>query len=57
MTATYETLCKEFQVSGPKVKAISKIIHDVDPTDEKFGAEGKNCCRRRIGFHISEISA
>jgi hypothetical protein len=34
---TFETLCKEFQVSDPKVKVISQIIHDADLGDEKFG--------------------
>ncbi len=34
---TFETLCKEFPVSDPKVKVISQIIHDADLGDEKFG--------------------
>ena len=33
---TFETLCKEFQISDPKVKVISQIIHDADLGDEKF---------------------
>jgi hypothetical protein len=34
---TFETLCKEFRISDPKVKLISQIIHDADLGDEKFG--------------------
>jgi len=34
---SFETLCKEFRISDPKVKVVSQIIHDADLGDEKFG--------------------
>ena len=34
---TFETLCKDFDISDAKVKVIAQIIHDADLEDEKFG--------------------
>ena len=54
---TFETLCKEFQVSDPKVKVISQIIHDADLGDEKFGrSEGMALDRVLIGWAQQDLS-
>jgi hypothetical protein len=54
---TFETLCKEFQVSDPKVKVISQIIHDADLGDEKFGrSEGMTLDRVLIGWAQQDLS-
>ena len=34
---TFETLCKRFRISDPKVKTIAEMIHDADLGDAKFG--------------------
>lgn len=34
---SFETLCKRFRVSDPKVKIIAEMIHDADLGDAKFG--------------------
>lgn len=34
---TFETLCKRFRISDPKVKTIAEMIHDADLGDGKFG--------------------
>jgi hypothetical protein len=54
---TFETLCKEFRISDPKVKVISQIIHDADLGDEKFGrSEGIALDRVLIGWAQQELS-
>jgi hypothetical protein len=54
---TFETLCKEFQISDPKVKMISQIIHDADLGDEKFGrSEGIALDRVLIGWAQQDLS-
>jgi len=54
---TFETLCKEFQVSDPKLKAISQIIHDADLGDEKFGrSEGIALDQVLIGWAQQGLS-
>lgn len=48
---TFETLCKEFDIRDPKVRAIAQIIHDADLEDEKFGRiEGVGLDRALIGW-------
>jgi ChrB, C-terminal domain len=48
---TFETLCKEFGLKDPKVRAIAQIIHDADLEDEKFGRlEGLGLDRTLIGW-------
>jgi hypothetical protein len=34
---SFETLCKRFRVSDPKVKILAEMIHDADLDDAKFG--------------------
>ncbi len=34
---TFETFCKQFRISDPKVLRIAEMIHDADLGDEKFG--------------------
>jgi len=34
---TFETLCKRFRISDPKVRTIAEMIHDADLGDAKFG--------------------
>jgi hypothetical protein len=54
---TFETLCKEFRISDPKVKVISQIIHDADLGDEKFGrSEGIALDRVLIGWARQDLS-
>ena len=54
---TFETLCKEFRISDPKVKVISQIIHDADLGDEKFGrSEGIALDRVLIGWAQQDLS-
>jgi hypothetical protein len=54
---TFETLCKEFRISDPKVKVVSQIIHDADLGDEKFGrSEGIALDRVLIGWAQQELS-
>jgi hypothetical protein len=54
---TFETLCKDFQVSDPKAKVISQIIHDADLGDEKFGRnEGIALDRVLIGWAQQDLS-
>jgi hypothetical protein len=56
-SCTFETLCKEFQISDPKVKVISHIIHDADLGDEKFGrSEGIALDRVLIGWAQQDLS-
>jgi hypothetical protein len=44
---TFETLQKDFRIRDGRVKTISKIIHDADLSDEKFG--------RKEGLGIDEV--
>jgi hypothetical protein len=54
---TFETLCKEFQISDPKVKVISQIIHDADLGDEMFGrSEGIALDQVLIGWAQQGLS-
>lgn len=54
---TFETLCKEFSIKDPKVRAIAQIIHDADLGDEKFGhSEGAGLDRVLNGWARQQIS-
>lgn len=54
---TFETLCKDFSIKDPKVRAIAQIIHDADLGDEKFGrSEGAGLDRVLNGWARQQIS-
>jgi hypothetical protein len=54
---TFETLCKQFQISDPKVRNIAEMIHDADLGDEKFGRiEAIGIDRILIGWAQQNLS-
>jgi len=54
---TFETLMKEFGVTDPRLVTISRIIHDADLGDEKFGrVEGAGLDRVLIGWAQQGVS-
>ena len=53
---TFETLCKEFGIRDPKVRAIGQIVHDADLDDEKFGrVEGTGLDRVLVGWAQQDV--
>jgi hypothetical protein len=54
---TFETLMKEFGIADPRLVTISRIIHDADLGDEKFGrVEGAGLDRVLIGWAQQGVS-
>jgi hypothetical protein len=54
---TFETLCREFAIRDPRVRAIAQIIHDADLEDGKFGCtEGIGLDRTLIGWAKQGVS-
>jgi hypothetical protein len=54
---TFETLCKRFRISHPKVKTIAEMIHDADLGDAKFGrVEAVGIDRILIGWAQQGVS-
>jgi hypothetical protein len=54
---TFETLCKRFRISDPKVSTIAEMIHDADLGDAKFGrVEAVGIDRILIGWAQQSIT-
>lgn len=54
---TFETLCSEFGLRDPKVRALAEVVHDADLNDEKFGrVEGIGLDRVLTGWAQEDLS-
>jgi hypothetical protein len=54
---TFETLCHEFSLKDPKLRAIAEIVHDADLHDDKYGrAEGAGVDRILKGWAQQGVS-
>src|SRR5215469_10040306 len=54
---TFETLCKQFRISDPKIRTIAEMIHDADLGDDKFGRiEAIGIDRILIGWAQQSLS-
>ena len=54
---TFETLCKRFRISDPKVRTIAEMIHDADLGDAKFGrVEALGIDRILIGWAKQRVT-
>jgi hypothetical protein len=54
---TFETLCKQFRISDPKVRTVAEMIHDADLGDEKFGrVEAIGVDRILVGWAQQKLS-
>jgi hypothetical protein len=54
---TFETLCRRFRISDPKVRTIAEMIHDADLGDAKFGrVEAVGIDRILIGWAKQRVT-